>query len=135
MRTAGICHRMINSKATPRYRKLVKRVMRKQKGPMTKIHSWFWSYSAYTVKIMQFVNYHQQFLHENNWRNKYTSDVASVWQRLILPTYFTIQLIFCTIQESRCTFWYYFMGLTVLFQLTFTFIYNTFNKKFSVSAK
>ena len=28
-----------------------------------------------------------------------------------------------------------FMDLTVLFQLTFTFIYNTFNKKFSVSAK
>ena len=26
-------------------------------------------------------------------------------------------------------------GFTVLFQLTFTFIYSTFNKKFSVSAK
>ena len=28
-----------------------------------------------------------------------------------------------------------FMGLTVLFQLTFTFIYSTFSNKFSVSAK
>ena len=28
-----------------------------------------------------------------------------------------------------------FMGLTVLFQLTFTFIYNIFSNKFSVSAK
>ena len=28
-----------------------------------------------------------------------------------------------------------FIDLTVLFQLIFTFIYNTFNKKFSISAK
>ena len=28
-----------------------------------------------------------------------------------------------------------FMGLTVLFQLTFTFIYNTFSKKFSILVK
>ena len=28
-----------------------------------------------------------------------------------------------------------FMGSTVLFQLTFTFIYNTFSKNFSISAK
>lgn len=28
-----------------------------------------------------------------------------------------------------------FMGFTVLLQLTFTFIYNTFSKQFSVSAK
>ena len=28
-----------------------------------------------------------------------------------------------------------FMGSTILFQLTFTFIYSTFNKKFSVSTK
>jgi len=27
------------------------------------------------------------------------------------------------------------MGLTVLFQLTFTFIYNIFSKKFSISTK
>ena len=30
-----------------------------------------------------------------------------VWQKLFLPTYFTIQLIFTTIHESYCTFWYY----------------------------
>ena len=28
-----------------------------------------------------------------------------------------------------------FMGSTVLFQLTFTFIYNTFSNNFSISAK
>jgi len=28
-----------------------------------------------------------------------------------------------------------FMGLTVLFQITFTFIYNTFNKKISILVK
>ena len=28
-----------------------------------------------------------------------------------------------------------FIGSTILFQLTFTFIYNTFSKKFSISTK
>jgi len=30
-----------------------------------------------------------------------------VWQKLILSTYFIIQLIFATIHRSHCTFWYY----------------------------
>ena len=45
-----------------------------------------------------------------------------VWLQLKKPAYFTIQLIFAIIYGS-------------LFQLTFTFIYSTFNKKFSVLAK
>ena len=49
-------------------------------------------------------------------------------------TYFTIQLIFATTHESHCTL-ILFMGLTVLFQLTFIFIYSTFSKKFSILAK
>ena len=34
-------------------------------------------------------------------------DYTSVWQKLFLPTYFTIQLIFIIIYESHSTFWYY----------------------------
>ena len=60
---------------------------------------------------------------------------VSVWIAYFLSIYFTIQLIFATIYESHCTFWYYSWVLLVLFQLTFTFIYNTFSKKFSILAK
>jgi len=48
--------------------------------------------------------------------------------------YFTIQLIFLLFIGPNTLFGI-FMGLTALFQLTFTFIYNTFSKNFSVSAK
>ena len=33
--------------------------------------------------------------------------LVCVWQKLFLPTYFTIQLIFATIHRFHCTFWYY----------------------------
>ena len=46
-----------------------------------------------------------------------------VWQRLFLPTYFTVQFIFTIIISLY--FLVLFMGPTVLFQLTFTFIYST----------
>ena len=48
--------------------------------------------------------------------------------------YFTIQFIFATIY-GPLHFSILFMGPTVLFQLTFTFIYNTFNNKFSLLAR
>ena len=54
---------------------------------------------------------------------------------LILLTYFIIQLIFATIYESNCTFWYYSWVILYYFMLTFTFIYNTFNEKFSILVK
>ena len=54
-------------------------------------------------------------------------------------------IIFARLFYYSAYFYYYswvslhflvlFMGLTVLFQLTFTFIYSTFSKKFSVSVK
>ena len=43
--------------------------------------------------------------------------------------YFTTQFIFTTIYGSYDIFLVLFIGFTVLFQLTFTFIYSTFNKK------
>ena len=43
--------------------------------------------------------------------------------------YFTIQLIFATIHGPIALF-VLFMGPTVLFQLTFTFIYSNFSKSF-----
>ena len=60
--------------------------------------------------------------------------LVSVWFAYYLSIYYTIYLIFVTINDSHCTFGT-FMGPIVLFQLIFTFIYNTFNKKFSVSTK
>ena len=42
---------------------------------------------------------------------------------------------FCQLILLFSLFLLLFMGLTVLFQLTFTVIYSTFNKKFSVSTK
>jgi len=68
--------------------------------------------------------------------------LACIWLQIEKPAYFTIQLIFPIIYGPHCTFLVLFMGLLVLFmglivlfQLIFTFIYNTFNKKFSISVK
>ena len=55
--------------------------------------------------------------------------------KIILSTYFTSQFIFATIHGFYYTFWVLFMSLTILFQLIFTFMYNTFSKMFSVSVK
>ena len=62
-----------------------------------------------------------------------------------LAKYLFGRIIFANLFYYSAYFYYYlwvllhflilFMGLTILFQLTFTFIYNTFNKKFSVSTK
>ena len=65
----------------------------------------------------------------------FSRNEVCVWQKLFLSTYFIIQFIFTIIYGSRCIFLVLFMGFTVLFQLTFTFIFSTFNKKISVSAK
>ena len=48
--------------------------------------------------------------------------------------YFAIQFIFATIHEPTVLL-VLFMGPTVLFYLTFTFIYSTYSKKFSISVK
>ena len=55
------------------------------------------------------------------------------------------KIIFANLFYYSAYFYYYswvplhflvlFMGLIVLFELTFTFIYNSFSKKFLVSAK
>ena len=42
---------------------------------------------------------------------------------------------FCYYSQVSLYFLVLFMGSTILFQLTFTFIYSIFNKKFSVSTK
>ena len=69
---------------------------------------------------------------------KYHFEVWSLRVRLAL-------IIFTNLFYYSAYFYYYscvplhflilFMSHTVLFQLTFTFIYNTFSKKFSVSVK
>ena len=57
-----------------------------------------------------------------------------VWVRMKNENYFTIQLIFATIYDSIVLF-DTIMNPTILFQLTFTFIYSIFNNNFSVLAK
>ena len=62
-----------------------------------------------------------------------------------LAKYLFGRIFFANLFYYSANFYYYlwvllhflilFMGLTVLFQLIFTFIYSTFNKKFSVSIK
>ena len=42
---------------------------------------------------------------------------------------------FCYYSQVPLYFLVLFMGSTILFQLTFSFIYSTFNEKFSVSTK
>ena len=57
-----------------------------------------------------------------------------VWKKIKKLVYFTIELIFNTIY-GHIELFELFMGLTVLFQLTFIFIYSIFSKKFSISVK
>ena len=57
-----------------------------------------------------------------------------VWVRMKNENYITIQLIFATIYDSIVLF-DTIMNPTILFQLTFTFIYSIFNNNFSVLAK
>ena len=57
-----------------------------------------------------------------------------VWVRMKNENYFIIQLIFATIYDSIVLF-DTIMNPTILFQLTFTFIYSIFNNNFSVLAK
>ena len=54
---------------------------------------------------------------------------------LIFANLFYYSAYFYNYSWAPLHFLVLFMGLTVLFQLTFTFIYNTFSKKFSVLAK
>ena len=46
--------------------------------------------------------------------------------------YFIIQLIFATIYGPHCIFLTLFMNYTVLFQLTFIFIYSIYSNNFLV---
>ena len=95
-------------------------------------HDTIYIFKNYLVIVFSIFSFYQ-----NKWYPN--TPKVFVWQRLFLPTYFTILLIFVTIYGSHCTFWYYllvlFISPTVLFQLNFTFIYSTFNKKFSILTK
>ena len=67
------------------------------------------------------------------------------YPKIIIISVRLARLNFANLFYYSAYFWYYswvslhflvlLMCLTVLFQLTFTFIYSTFSKKFSVSAK
>ena len=54
---------------------------------------------------------------------------------IIFASLFYYLAYFCYYSWVQLYFLVLFMGLTVLFLLTFTYIYSIFNKKFSISAK
>ena len=56
--------------------------------------------------------------------------LVCVWQKLFLPTYFTIQLIFAIIHGPTALF-----GTIHGSYCTISTNYSTFSKKFSISAK
>ena len=55
--------------------------------------------------------------------------------KIIFANLFYYSAYFCYYSWVSLHFLVLFIGPTILFQLTFTFIYNTYSKKFSVSAK
>ena len=55
--------------------------------------------------------------------------------KTIFVNLFYYSAYFCYYSWVPLHFLVLFMDLTILFELTFTFIYSIFNKKFSVSAK
>ena len=64
---------------------------------------------------------------------KRTLSVRLIWMKFADLFYYSTY--FCYYLWVSLHFLALFMGLTVLFQLIFTFIYITFSKNFSVSAK
>ena len=63
------------------------------------------------------------------WNYKVMFGIAYIWQFSLLFSLFLLLLIGLIALFSTI------MGFIVLSQLIFSFIYSTFNKKFSVSAK
>ena len=55
--------------------------------------------------------------------------------KIIFANLFYYSAFFCYYSWAPLHFLILFMSLIILFQLTFTFIYSTFSKKFSLSAK
>ena len=61
--------------------------------------------------------------------------LGCVWDKLILGSFFYYLAYFCYYSWVSLHFLVLFIVFTVLFQLTFSFIYSIFSKKFSVLAK
>ena len=58
-------------------------------------------------KIIYIITYLCGFMRERERERERESDLSSIWKVYFLSIYFTIQLIFITIHEFHCTFWYY----------------------------
>ena len=83
-------------------------------------------------------HYLQMYTVLNNWKRDFKSRFQLFYCVFGLEWKIKIILLFSLFLLLFMTSLYFlvlFMGLTVLFQLTFTFIYNIFSNKFSVSAK
>jgi len=73
------------------------------------------------------------FLSRQEVPNYFNSSVCLV--NLFFANLFYCSVYFCYYSWILLHFLILFIGLIVLFQLTFTFIYSTFNKKFLILAK
>ena len=73
---------------------------------------------------------------KRRWKRKFWWQQAIVClAKIIFVNLFYYLAYFCYYSWVSLHFLILFVGFIVLFQLTFTFIYSTFSKKFSVSVK
>ena len=68
-------------------------------------------------------------------KNKNKIQIMVLFGSKLKTNLFYYSTYFCYYLQAPLHFSVLFMGSTVLFQLTFTFIYSTFSKKISVSTK
>ena len=69
------------------------------------------------------------------WMAMLSGHSVCVWHWLKKSAFFYYLAYFCNYSQVLLHFLVLFMSSTVLFQLPFSFIYSTFSKKFSISAK
>ena len=93
------------------------------------------SHCTIPTKICFYLQYFQQKVFSFNKISRFQTDQKCGFGSKLKVSLFYYSTYFCYYSWVILHFLVLFMGLTVLFQLTFTFIYSTFSKKFSVLAK
>ena len=101
-----------------------------------------WVMSAKRVGFGKLGYFKWWVMSDENWvksdewlkKKQTNSPLVSVWHDNFVNLFY-YSACFCYYSWVSLYFLVLFMGSTILFQLTFTFIYSTFNKKFSVLTK
>ena len=100
---------------------------------MYSVSGWIWLMTSafhpctFSLSVFFFFFPSHNFWLFSLFRNITFTYLVWIWQKLFLPTYF------CYYLWTLLHFLVLFMSLTILFQLTFTFIYNVFSKKYGAS--